>query len=267
LSFLIIGFFLYIVVAAVRSIRFKRVSKLEDLKETFSIVCTHNFFNLVLPFKLGELSYPLMIKKQFNISFSQALSDLAIIRAFDLLSLGVMFMISIFFSQEHFGKFLNYSILFFLILIIGFIFTYYLGKRSSSKNFITTTLKNFSTRSKKDLIYLFFSSLVISSLVFIVSYYVIKGLDLDVPFFIVVLGGALSLLAGLIPIQGPLNLGTTELGFIFPFVIYGISKEQAISVSFSYHIVIILFSLSLFLIGSLVSMIKRWSSVIPSQTQ
>ena len=95
ISSLIIAFLIYLLIYILRAVRFKKVSDLSNLKDTFSIVCIHNFLNNVLPFKSGELSYPLLIKNKFGIKASQSISDLLFLRFFDLISFCLILFISL----------------------------------------------------------------------------------------------------------------------------------------------------------------------------
>jgi hypothetical protein len=259
---ILLALFVYFLIAIGRAIRFQKVSRLKSLKSTFSIVCIHNFLNNVMPFKTGELSYPVMIKRKFNIPFSKALSDLALVRFFDLMALGTFLILAILFSLQYFNNLLLYASLSLILVFIAFLIIYKMGKIVRSRrtnfnnklinkisNFILLVLSNLSRRNKKEIVFIAIFSFIIFSLLFFVAYLLIRALGLEIPIYLVIIGGALSVLATLIPIQGPLNLGTVELGFIFPFVIYGIIKEQAISVSFGYHLFVLIFSLLLFFVG------------------
>ncbi len=263
ISSLIIAFLIYFLIYILRAVRFKNVSDLSNLKDTFSIVCIHNFLNNVLPFKSGELSYPLLIKNKFGIKASQSISDLVLLRFFDLISLGLILLISLLAMYTLFGNLLFFSFLILLIAIIIFLSIYYIGKKQKKikfKNkslnkiskFISLVFFNFSNRKGGNLILLFLQSIVINILMFIFAFVLITGLGLNVPLSIIIFGGALSILATLLPIQGLFNLGTLELGWIFPLVIFGVPKETAISISFSYHIITLLLTTLLFLVGLII---------------
>ena len=73
--YLIIGFIFFIFTYILRAIRFKFVSGIKKLKDSFLIVCIHNFFSNILPAKLGELSYPIVLKKRFGTKYYQSFSD------------------------------------------------------------------------------------------------------------------------------------------------------------------------------------------------
>ena len=71
IGIIFLGFLAYLTLYLARTIRFQKVSKIRSFKKTFSVVCIHNFLNNIIPFKVGELSYPLMLKRRFKIPFQR----------------------------------------------------------------------------------------------------------------------------------------------------------------------------------------------------
>ena len=55
------------------------------------IACQANFLNFVLPFRLGELGYPVLMQRRYGIRFLHATGVLLLARLFDLAAVGCIF--------------------------------------------------------------------------------------------------------------------------------------------------------------------------------
>lgn len=53
-------------------------------RRLFRVVQVHNLLNVMLPFRSGEVSFPLLMKQEFGISIARASSALAVMRLLDL---------------------------------------------------------------------------------------------------------------------------------------------------------------------------------------
>jgi hypothetical protein len=58
------------------------------------IACQANFLNFALPFRLGELGYPVLMQRRYGIRFLQATGVLLLARLFDLAAVGCIFLAS-----------------------------------------------------------------------------------------------------------------------------------------------------------------------------
>ncbi len=59
------------------------------------IVCMHSFWNNVLPYRSGELSYLYLLKQQSGITGGQSLVSLALARIFDVVALALMVVVAL----------------------------------------------------------------------------------------------------------------------------------------------------------------------------
>lgn len=60
---------------------------LQSFSNVFHLSTQHNFWNIMLPMRAGELSFPLLMKKDFSIDFASSTSHLLLFRLLDLLAL------------------------------------------------------------------------------------------------------------------------------------------------------------------------------------
>jgi Lysylphosphatidylglycerol synthase TM region len=58
------------------------------------IACQANFLNFALPFRLGELGYPVLMQRRYGIRFLHATGVLLLARLFDLAAVGCIFLAS-----------------------------------------------------------------------------------------------------------------------------------------------------------------------------
>lgn len=62
---------------------------------SLSIVFMSNFLSSLLPARLGDFSYPWFLKQGLQVRYSDGVSTLVLLRLFDLLSLGILFALSL----------------------------------------------------------------------------------------------------------------------------------------------------------------------------
>lgn len=55
-----------------------------SFRRLFRVVQVHNLLNVMLPFRSGELSFPLLMKQEFGVSITRASAALLVMRLFDL---------------------------------------------------------------------------------------------------------------------------------------------------------------------------------------
>jgi uncharacterized protein (TIRG00374 family) len=91
IPYLLLGFFLYIVVYAVRALRFRiMLNNIGDFADMFNIVCLHNLANSVMPFRTGELSFVYLAKSRLTVSTALSLSTVALARMYDALAVCIL---------------------------------------------------------------------------------------------------------------------------------------------------------------------------------
>lgn len=62
------AFLLYLMLILIRTLRFSTLLKKSlPLIELFPIVCKHSFFKVIVPFKIGELSFIYFLKKKIMV--------------------------------------------------------------------------------------------------------------------------------------------------------------------------------------------------------
>ena len=246
-------FFLYTLSHFFRGLRcYFILEKQVPFRKMINIVFVHNFFNSVLPLRLGELSYIYLLKKE-SIEGTKSLFTLGVIRLFDLLSIFIFFSLALLFTTLNnsvFNIFMLISfliILLVLILVIFFrtiIFNFIKNIHSSTKiTFIQKalaklieTLQHFGVlKSKKNLVYILITSILVWLFALSTGYFIVSPF-INISFFVVVIGLCFTMLTYILPIQGFMGFGTTEGAWALVLIFFGFSSELAIATGFIFHV-------------------------------
>ncbi|MBW2973139.1 flippase-like domain-containing protein [Candidatus Woesearchaeota archaeon] len=272
LYWILFAFICYVFSYVFRAWRFKFLLTHElRMFLLFNIVCVHNMINQLLPFRTGELSFIYLIKKQ-KISGTKAMFSLFVARAFDFAAIAVIFIISVFFidlkQPMHTILFATCIILFVLVLlIISLVFfnKTYLKilkkllalkqiKKSKIIKFILTkmqeTIRHFNTmKSIKHIFIIALFSILTWISIYLMCCALFAGMGITLTFWTIVAGVSLTFFAVMLPIHGIAGFGTIEAAWSIFFFLLGLSKEIAISSSFVYHLIVILFFMILGISG------------------
>ncbi len=256
------GYFLAILF---RALRFKWLIHSRDipLPELFRISVFYHLSLMVLPSKLGELSYPYLLNKIGGMSVTEGMASLIASRVYDFF----IFLMIFLFASIGFQSFFKIHI-FFIILLSAFtigltllLFFYMNDLLGLCSTFMGKISNRFGTKDSKPLQWIqrkihevaedFYAikarktylSVTITSLatwivVFWTFYAFLRGFGIEISFLKVVFGSTIAVLANALPISGIGNWGTLEAGWAAGFLMVGLSKEKAIATGFGVHIVI-----------------------------
>ena len=256
------GYFLAILL---RALRFKWLIHSRDIpfSELFRISVFYHLSLMVLPSKLGELSYPYLLNKISGMSITEGMASLIASRVYDFF----IFLMIFLFASIGFQSFFKIHI-FFIIFLSAFsigltllVFFYMsnllrflsnlMGRISqrigtkSSKPFqwiqrkIHEIAEDFyAIKARKTYFPVTLTSLVSWITIFWMFYAFLRGFGIEMSFLKVVFGSTIAVLANALPISGIGNWGTLEAGWAAGFLMVGLSKEKAIATGFGVHIVI-----------------------------
>jgi uncharacterized protein (TIRG00374 family) len=261
----VLGSIAYFLATLFRALRFKWLlhSKGISFSDLFRITAFYHLSLMVLPSKLGELSYPYLLKKISAMNVTEGLASLIVSRVYDFF---IILMILLFFSIGFQGLFkVNpFLIILLVALLIGFIF-FALSNISSFLRWLSNALGRISHRFGARNIRLFLwmqekmsemsedfyaikarrtyfpvsvTSLASWVMIFCTFYAYMKGFGIDIPFTKMIFGSTVGVIANALPISGIGNWGTLEAGWAAGFLMVGLSKEKAIETGFGVHIII-----------------------------
>ncbi|MDO8620906.1 MAG: lysylphosphatidylglycerol synthase transmembrane domain-containing protein [Candidatus Levybacteria bacterium] len=265
----ILAFFIYILTLVAKAFRYRFILKNKiGINKLLSIVSIHSFWNNILPFKSGEITYLYMINEEKNISNGENVTSLLLTRVFDVLIILTFLLISGFFIFHKNSNILESVPPTFIISILisgvailaGTIFY----RLKLSKIFSNISFKNsflnkcsriisetfLALNQIRDIRRLFiFTTLSFS--VWILDTLFIWAILLSAGFHFSIIEaafvGIFPVLAGLIPINLVGNFGAFEGTVTGGLVLLNISTESAFNLSFILHIQTLLFSSTLFI--------------------
>jgi uncharacterized protein (TIRG00374 family) len=261
----ILGSVGYLLATLFRALRYKGLihSKEIPLSELFRISAFYHLSLMVLPSKLGELSYPYLLNRISGMNMTEGLASLIASRVYDFF---IILLVFLFASVGHQGLFrinlffviLLASVLIGLILLVFFyidnllrLFSTVLGGIShwtgpkNRKPFewgqlkIHEMAKDFiAIKAKRTYLSVTLTSLISWLMIFWMFYAFLRGFGVKISFLKVVFGSTLGVIANALPISGLGNWGLLEAGWAAGFMIVGLSKGEAIATGFGVHIMI-----------------------------
>ena len=260
-----LGSIAYLLATLFRALRFKWLiySKAIPFTDLFRITAFYHLALMVLPSKLGELSFPYLLNKNSGMNVTEGLASLIVSRVYDFF---IVLMILLFVSIGFEGLIkVNSTLVILLVtLLIGFIvfglfymsgfltwFSNGLGRIShwtGSRNakFILWIQKKMSEvgedfhaiKTRHTYFPVSLTSLASWVMIFCVFYAYMKSFGMDIPLAKMLFGSTIGVIANALPISGIGNWGTLEAGWAAGFLMVGLSKEKAIATGFGVHIII-----------------------------
>ena len=203
-----------------------------SILKLYQIFSIGTFLGIITPGKIGDFGRLYYIKNK--IDFKKGISSLFIDRIFDLISLGVLGLISLIYFETKFqisnSTSLYYGwekqylilIIFALIVLISLLFR---NKITAIFKIVMEGFKNFASFIKQ-LSLTFLSMILIYGAFIVVSY----DMNLDINYLGLFLGIILIGLLSLIPIT-ILGLGVREVSMVYVFELYGLGFDKAIAMS------------------------------------
>ena len=266
LSLILIGFLLFTASLWVRAWRFQVLfQNALAFRPLFAVTCMHNILISLLPFRIGELSFPYLLKRR--LTFTRALAVLAVGRIFDLIAMCVYFLIGLWVlltvlpqDVRAAGK---YAIWFTIAVLVALYVVLvhlkpFLAKRRGRHGMVTNrilaelhaVLDGIAVLKERGVLsQVIFSSALFWGLQFAWSWVVFRSM-LHASFWGIVVGTTLPIVSTAIPIQGIAALGTFEVVWTLVFIALGVEKSVAIATGFAFHILSIVYAAVLGLWGA-----------------
>jgi len=218
---------------------------------------------MVLPSKLGELSYPYLLNRIGGISITEGLASLIASRVYDFFIILVIFLFSSLAFQNLFKVNLLFVLLLTLLLILVILLVFFymnylltlisnvcgcffkILRKEESKTHLWVQRKIhevsedfYAIRAKKTYLAVTLTSLLSWSMIFLTFQAFLLGFGIQISFLKVLFGSTVAVIANALPIGGIGNWGTLEVGWAAGFLMTGLSKEQAIATGLGVHILI-----------------------------
>jgi len=248
--FVLISLILYSSTYIFRALRFKLFFNIE-ISKMFSVMCVHTFFNNVLPFRSGESSFPIILKKLFEIPLTQSSTALLIARIFDLLTLAVLFLISLTSLNAIRGWLVLFPVSLLLAILSLLLLSYRLLWKLRRKHSVLEALFSFvnSYVSGRNLLLTMIYSLTTWFLKFSSFFFILKAAGIDIDFLKTVFVSTFGEATTILPVHSIGGFGTYEGGLVGGFSLAGMDPKIALSISLYFHSTLLLMSFILSVAG------------------
>jgi len=201
----------------------------------FKVMLQHNAINNILPFRLGELSFPILLKQRENIGLASSAKTLITARLFDFLVMGMAAfgVLMLILNNNQRLVFISVMILVALVGGIGLVFVLKKSQRIHDifSRFYTYLIANFKSCSAITLAIWLFKILGLAALL---SPMLNTEIELALLAVLVVEGTAI------LPINGPANFGSLEGAVVAILLPFGLVAGEVFGAVLNLHLAIIM---------------------------
>jgi len=267
LQWTFLGVLGYLLAILCRAFRYKWLIHSKDipLSDLFKISVLYHLSLMVLPSKLGEISYPYFLNRTSGMAMTEGLASLIASRIYDFLTLLIFFLIAFigFQSLFHVSPVLMILLIAFLTGLAFLAFFYVgdllkllsrgLGKASqwfglSQRRSLQWSLGKiddvagdfYAIKARRTYLPVTLASLTSWAFSYWMFYAFLRGFGISTPIMNVLLGSTVAIIANVLPISGLGNWGVLEAGWAAGFILVGLSKVEAITTGFGVHIFLFL---------------------------
>ncbi len=250
-GYLLLSLFFYVLTYLFRAARFGVMFPGIKTTKLAAVMGVHTFFNNILPFRSGEVSFPLILKSLFRIDVTVSSVALILARVLDLLSLGILFFLSALFVTFSERNLLWVPLVLLLTLGLTLFLTVKLLRRLERRFSVISTVFSFVKTfiSLRKIALLVSYSLLIWLFKFFSFFLILKGGSIDLTFPQTVFVSTFGEITTILPIHSFGGFGTYEAGLVGGFSLIGIKTDYALTVAFYFHIVLLIMSSILAVIG------------------
>ena len=268
LSYLLAGAVLYFFRYCIRTIRFNSLNQISSkirLFKLLKVVFATSLASQTLPFRLGDLAFIYLTKKECELDVESGVISIMMIRIFDLFSAGVIFLFGVFFLKNFYSSFgtyiiiiavfvflivlailallvWNHKLLLFLQRILDIVLSRWQLLHEKTNHFISRLDDSFLTLSGNfNFISFSFLSIIEWMINYFIFYLLFLGLSIDIRFSEALISITFAAFASILPINSIGNFGTHEVGWSAGLILLGFPKEIAVMTGFASHIYMLLY--------------------------
>jgi len=263
LQWTFLGVLGYLLAILCRAFRYKWLIHSKDipLSDLFKISVLYHLSLMVLPSKLGELSYPYFLNRTSGMAMTEGLASLIASRIYDFLTLLIFFLIAFigFQSLFHVSPVLMILLIAFLTGLAFLAFFHVggllkllsrgLGKASQwvglsqhrslqwSLGKIDDVANDFyAIKARQTYLPVTLASFTSWAFSYWMFYAFLRGFGISTSVMKVLFGSTIAIIGNILPISGLGNWGVLEAGWGAGFILVGLSKVEAIATGFGVHI-------------------------------
>ncbi|MGC9189025.1 MAG: lysylphosphatidylglycerol synthase transmembrane domain-containing protein [Sulfurihydrogenibium sp.] len=233
LNQILAAFVLYLISYVARTVRWQYTLSIKDFYKLFKLTVYNTFFNIILPFRTGEVSFFYMLKKE-NIHIVESTMSFIITRFFDGISLLGLFL----WAYLTYKGFYILGILAFIVSPFSFfvlLIVFRFIKHEKVKEYYKGMV-NFRN------IVMVYALSILTWLFKFSAFYIILPKETKITLLESVMASSLADLTTVLPIHGLAGIGTYETGYISILIFLNVPKEVAFLSAFLVHMFIIVSS-------------------------
>ncbi len=264
IKWFIFGIFFYFANYFLRALRFHQYLLFDtSIKYLYLLKSAgfHGFYNYFLPVRSGDATLPFFLNVYCSIPLSSGIKVLLKARLQDIITLGIILCLVVFFYKL---PLISYTRFIFLIFGLFLISVPYLLIYLVRNNLGILPKKMGSNMVKNPPGYPktleLFTSLLIWCCTGGTIFSVVKSLDIPINFLDIWFLISVQLPLQLLPVQGLANAGNHELGWGTALKILGVDFDSSVNFALSSHLILIIYVLILGGVSLLLPPIKRPSS-------
>ena len=237
-EYCILAVLFYILTYPLRAFRIHYISKPEKGFAATLLVCfRHQFFGRIIPFKVGDLSLPFLLKKYCGSKIEQGSGTLLAVRFFDATVMLLSFLLCTVLAIGKSAASVLYvgGAAFIIIAVSPFFAGRIISglKRNFPKNRIIGFAENIrislSRLSSKDFFALLTATVALWIFIYLSMHFVAIAFGIEITFIRTVSASFLASAAALLPINGLGGFGVTETGWAAGFIMMGAERSVALA--------------------------------------
>ncbi len=249
----------YFLLTFIRALRIKLlVNNKISIRNLFAIALVNNLVINLLPFRTGELSLPVLLKKYAGVEKKEGFLLLFYLRTIDTIIILAFFIIIALLFSENVIQLRGISYIP-ILLLLAFLFLVLFkidkiiliaGKLVKKRNHHGPLNNIADSIDKLSLVYKFYRSrikeismlsiLIFITLVFVFGF-VLKAYPINLSYVDVIMISLIIIITTSLPINGIAGIGTVELGISSFLILLGINKDLSVSIAFNYHFIYLIF--------------------------
>ncbi len=255
--FTLLAFGFYIGANLIRAERFSLILERKiSRREFLRIVFLQNFFNVILPFRLGELSYIALVKNRGGVGLGQNIASLIGARALDLVSVIALFLVglaAVFRGISHSPLFLLTALAMAVAVGVGLAAAVWRSAHTRSKHrWWNDIIAGFSLfRARRTLLLIGVLSLAAWILTFTSGILLLYGSGLRLGIGENIFVYAFPVFISMTPFLIWGGFGSYEGSVVLPLLVLGVGSAQTIPLAIAIHVQELMFVSSLAAVGFL----------------
>lgn len=244
------SFLCYLTMNVFRSTRLRTVFPSVPIGRLLGIAFVHNFFNVFVPFRVGELSFPILLRR--HASFTESITALVVVRILDLIMITLIFVIAALLTSIPSAAFLQYGLAVTTILMAAVVALWVL-RDLPLRLFppqIRPLLEPLRAYRWGRLGWLFLHTVVIWTSSLGVYMLLARPLGVEsVSYLALCIPITFVRLTNVLPISGLAGFGTTEGAWVLGMLAIGVDRESALVSGLLIHVLRLVYTLGLGLAG------------------